>query len=310
MSKRRGLFLNLRYITEAVMMDLFWGFARLLPMAIAPGFGAVLGRLAGWLDLRRRRVAVENLQRAYGDEMTASEARRTAIDYYAHLGRMFFTMQGIQSRHPRLPFHHWVDYSEEEISQVRELLRVHGSLIIVTCHGGAWELGGAAVSELVAPLHVVFRPMANPWLNRRLERWRKKLGVPLIEYNMRALAQMQRLLRQGECIALLADLNQKKGGVFADFFGQPTSTTRAPGLLAVRRKVPVVCSYVYRREEPWRFQLYFDPPIFAQEEGTVDERILHVTQEINASAERFVRAHPTQWQWNYKRWKTQPQGTL
>ena len=58
-------------------MDLFWGFARLLPMAIAPGFGAVLGRLAGWLDLRRRRVAVENLQRADLNAVEEAEAYRS-----------------------------------------------------------------------------------------------------------------------------------------------------------------------------------------------------------------------------------------
>ena len=58
-------------------------------------------------------------------------------------------------------------------------------MIFVTLHMGHWELLGGAVSELVAPLHAVMKPLRNPYLNEAVVARRAAFGLaPLAKKNV------------------------------------------------------------------------------------------------------------------------------
>ncbi len=64
----------------------FSAFINLLPESSGLWFGRWLGRAAYYLDREHRRVALQNLDLAFGQEKTKEELRRIAKGTFQHLG--------------------------------------------------------------------------------------------------------------------------------------------------------------------------------------------------------------------------------
>lgn len=252
------------------------------------------------LDRRRRRVTLSNLELAFGDELQPSERARIGRAYYRHMGSMGIETVAVEAQLVRRPASSWFEI--ENLERARELLEEHGAVIGVSCHSGPWELMGAALCEVFAPLHVVFRPLSNPYLDRRLARLREQTGIGLIRYDDRVVARMLRLLRSGQSVGMLCDFNQRRNPLLVDFFGVPAPTAGAPGILAARLRLPVLPIFAHR-VAPYRYRLRFEAPILPADLPE-SNAVEYVTREVNRSIERFVRAHPDQWHWNYRRWRS------
>jgi KDO2-lipid IV(A) lauroyltransferase len=122
----------------------------------------------------------------------------------------------------------------------------------------------------------------------------------------KAVPTLFRHLRHDRSVALLCDLNQKEGPLFADFFGVPAATVRTPGILAVRARKPVICGTTLSTSEPLRYRGLLAPPILAHEDADPDEEAERVVREMNLALESFVRMRPEEWNWIHPRWKTRP----
>ena len=120
---------------------------------------------------------------------------------------------------------------------------------------------------------------------------------------------MFRVLRKGELLGILADLNaQEKEGVFVDFFGVPASTTTSIAKLALSTGAAVLPAFAVWDETKGKYVVYLEPPIEYREDDVTDENVRDVTQKITASVEKYVRKYPEQWLWIHKRWNTRPKG--
>jgi KDO2-lipid IV(A) lauroyltransferase len=57
-----------------------------------------------------------------------------------------------------------------------------------------------------------------------------------------------------------------------------------------------------------KYRIRFEPAIPLVCTGDDDADALANTQNYTAAIERAVRAHPDQWLWVHRRWKTRPEG--
>lgn len=282
------------------MATLAWLVGR-LPLPAARSLGAGLGRLAYGLVGSRRRVALANLDLAFDPSLPASARRRIARQNFRHLGvtaaeccRLFFGPRGSLLDEVRV---------EGEAYLKAALAEGRGALCL-TAHFGNWELLAAVHSRVGVPLSVVVRPLDNPDLEALLARGRERTGLRIIP-KRQAVRGVREALSRGECVGLLLDQNAGRDGVFVPFFGHLASTSRSLAVLALKTRAPVVPTFIHRMPTG-EHQVTIEPPLSLALTGDHVRDVELYSALFTRTIERHVEAHPEQWFWVHRRWKTRP----
>ena len=90
-------------------------------------------------------------------------------------------------------------------------------------------------------------------------------------------------------------------GIAARFFGRPAMTAPALAVLALRLRCPVVPGWV-ERIGPARFRVTCEPAMPLPDTGDRDADVATLTQAMNDTLERWIRAKPESWLWLHRRW--------
>jgi Kdo2-lipid IVA lauroyltransferase/acyltransferase len=281
---------------EALLVRGVAGWATTAPGAFRRG--AALGDWARSLGLRRR-VAEENLARAF-PEKSASERRAILVEHYHELGRVAW-------EYPRLAA--LVRAKEREVvAEVRgvehlEWARSLGrGVILLTGHYGNFELLGAWLGQR-HPTDFLVKPLSNPRVEAMLAQWRQDAGIGSIPIGVGA-RRVFKALAQNRWVAMLADQDARRSGVFVPFFGTPASTPIGPAEIALRTGAPIVMGFGSRRPDG-RHELDIQPPL-AMPEGTGAAAVRALTAAHTAALEAWIRRQPEMWFWLHRRWKTTP----
>ena len=133
-------------------------------------------------------------------------------------------------------------------------------------------------------------------------------GNQPIEKN-RSARSILKVLADGGTVGVLADHNTAiEEGVFVNFFGIPASTTSGLARLALRTDAAVVPGFLSWDETRRKYPLEFHRPVELARTGNEEADIIENTARFSRVIENFIRAHPDQWLWIHKRWKTRPPG--
>jgi KDO2-lipid IV(A) lauroyltransferase len=275
---------------------------RLVPRRVGLAAGRVLGRLFYVISPRHRRIAHENLRRAFGDRMTPQARRRIARASFAHTG-MICADAAYFERLLRLPTERVAVYDGEE--HLRAAAARGRGVLVFSGHFGHWEMVALLQHRLGVPMAMVVRPLANPWLDALLTRLRRLSGNAVIA-KYHAARGILRALRVGRAVALLIDQNVRgEGGLFVDFFGVPASTTPSLATLALKSGAAIVPVFSYPLPDG-RLRISYRPALCPGREGTLAADILTITRACTALLEDEVRRHPECWLWMHHRWRTRP----
>jgi len=179
-------------------------------------------------------------------------------------------------------------------------------MLFLSGHYGCWEVIGFVLSMLGYLQHVVARPLDNPLVNDWLIGSRQRLGLNVIA-KRDAVTQMQGVLDAGESIAIVADQNAGKKGVFVPFFGRLASTHKSIGLLAMQYELPLVVGHARRVSvgTPQYVGTIHDIIMPEQWQAQPDP-LYYITARYMRAVEQAVREDPTQYLWAHRRWKTRP----
>jgi KDO2-lipid IV(A) lauroyltransferase len=291
--------MDLIYFGTLRLLSLFFLF---LPRPACLWIGQVFGGLVFRLDRKHRRLALANLEIAFGPAAEPAARRRIARDSFRHFGRVTAdSLKWTRLRASRRT--HLLIIEGEE--RIRQALRQGRGALIFSAHFGNWEVAAEAVAAL-APLSVVARPLDNPLVEADLARFRKRLGARVIS-KFQAAKPILQALRRNELVAILIDQNVLRSqAVFVDFFGRPAATTPALASFHLRTRsplIPVFClpgprsSYLVKIGDP----LTFDPG------GELERDVLKITQACTKMIETEIRENPGLWFWFHNRWKTRPE---
>jgi KDO2-lipid IV(A) lauroyltransferase len=253
----------------------------------------------GW-----RRIADRNLDLAL-PELTPDQRGKVVRGAYQNLGRVVLAL----ARLPRLTsanISQWIDYEGFEHYQ-QAIARGRG-VIFLTAHLGNWELSSAAHALFGNPMHVMVRPLDNPYLDRLVERRRSLFGNRTIR-KQHAAREVLRALRANQPVGILADQNAAgDDGVFVDFFGRAASATVGVAQFAARSGAAVIPGFAFWNDRSKRYVLKFYAPLDLSDSGDRKTDALENTARFQAAIERAVREHPEQWLWIHRRWKRRPPG--
>jgi KDO2-lipid IV(A) lauroyltransferase len=291
---------DFEYLFARIVLGLF----ALLPLPTAINFGRTIGRI-GMLVPKLHRTGQRNLELAFPN-LDEDERGRLLRGCFESLGRLL----GV--------FSHLRDDSAENLKNkiscdgLENLKRASSAkrgVIAFTGHVGGWELSSYALSLYDSPLAFLVRRIDNPKVEALVEQYRAARGNRTIDKRM-AAREMLRLLKNGETLGILVDLNAlDREAMFVDFFGVKAATTFAVAKLALRTGAPVVPVF-----SPWdkklkKFTVMIGEPLKFDRTGDEEEDTLRATQLLTNVVEDWIRRYPDQWLWVHRRWKTRPAGS-
>jgi KDO2-lipid IV(A) lauroyltransferase len=188
-----------------------------------------------------------------------------------------------------------------------EALENGRGVIFSTGHCGTWELMSARLPIGGVPLATAARELDDPRLDTLVTALRSRFGTEVILRGPSAGKQMVRALAANRVAALLIDQDIRGiPGVFVPFFGRPAWTPSGAAMLAIRKGCPVVPGFIHRRSDGTH-KVEIHPPLPMPCDGTLEDRVEELTAAATAAIERQIRAHPEQWVWMHRRWRTRPE---
>lgn len=276
----------------------------LLPRPAARFVGAGFAAAAYAIRTPLRRTAMFNLRLAFPD-WTDVQRRRVIRGMVRQVG----WMAGEFSQFPK--------YTRESIERIVvvdgfenfDLARRRGKgVLFLTGHMSAWELAPFAQALYGYPLHFLVRPVANQRVDMLINHYRCRSGNQPIEKNRSARAIL-RVLGEGGTVGVLADHNTDiEESVFVNFFGTAASTTSGLARIALRTDAAVVPGFLWWDDARRKYRLRFEPAVELVRTANEEPDVVQNTAQFTHVIEDFVRAHPEQWLWVHKRWKTRPPG--
>jgi len=268
-----------------------------------------LANSAGWIAFhvapRERRIALTNLDIAFGSATSAEEKRRIARSAFQNFARSFLGLFWAQ-RLNRATLDAVVEVDADSLRMV-EAARARGKgIIFVPFHFGEWETLGIATALLGFPMTIVMEQLRNPHLTRIFERLRGRGGNQLI-LQRHAIPKLLKALQRGECIALLIDLNAvpRRGGLWLDFFGKPVFGFSAAAALARHTGAPIIGGVAYPLPDG-RIRIVYGPEIPCANTGNDETDLCTTSQRCLGYCEVLIRQNPEHWLWFYRRWKFRP----
>jgi KDO2-lipid IV(A) lauroyltransferase len=277
---------------------------RLLPRPLSRAFAISIAMLVYLGYPRLRRVGMRNLEMAYPKKNLAEKTKILRGEYIS-LGRQLAEL----FQFPR--------YTKENIDDVviydgfenYEKARARGKgVLFLTAHFGGWELSAFAHSLHGHPMHIVMRPMDNPYLNDLILRYRTMHGNKTVDKDdfVRGLLSA---MKANEVVGILMDTNMTPPqGIFVNFFGIPACTASGLARIALRTDASVIPGFTIWDESLGKYRLRFDPPVDLVRTGNQDADVTANTQKFTKIIEDYVREYPDQWLWVHRRWKTRPEG--
>jgi KDO2-lipid IV(A) lauroyltransferase len=271
-----------------------------LPAGVARGLGRGLGRLSLALGVRRG-VARANIARAFPDRPRAW--RESLLrEAYAQIGAT--ALENLRMARTGSAELDRIAAHIDGIENVPVALAAGKGAILVTGHFGAFELMGAALARRVQPVSFLVRDQSNARVDSDLKARRRALGVSVLGHG-NGVRDVFRALHDNTCVAIIADQDAGRRGVFVDFFGTPTSTPPGPAEFCVRADAPLVLGYLVRGKDG-AYAGRILRPIPPPRSGDHDADVRTLTQAHARALEGWIREHPEQWLWTHRRWKTAP----
>lgn len=301
MADMRRFWKKIRHRLEVLGMDLLvWGIPKLSRSEIL-----ALARFAGdvvfAIDLRGRRVALANLDAAFGDNYLPSEKNRIARDSFRNLARTFLDL-------------FWA--SGLSAPQFLDLLDIQGrehfdfplppgeGRIFYSAHFGNFEwlslFWGAIGMDAVVVGQDIKNPAVTPYFNRA----RSHFGLEFIPKE-RAVLRIFKALKRGGTCGFLVDLSLKldQPGTIVEHFGRKKwgiAIHHTLGKMTGARLLPIVCLPL----EDGRYEIRALPEIAIDNSLSETENV----QRCWAPLDTLIRERPECWLWLYKHWRYRPEG--
>src|SRR6266702_4894482 len=258
-----------------------------------------LGFIMSIFDRHGRKVALSNLDVAFGDELPIAARRKIVRQSFQHFARTSLDLLWS----PRLTRQNLSRYIE--LQNFEEIARGTGperSVMIACYHYSNFEWLSLACGFLGLTGTIIAQEFKNSLLDPIFKNIREQSGHELVPRE-RGIVRLYKVLRRKGRTALLVDLTvpPSQAAVAIDCFGLKTSVTSAHAWLHERTGVPIVPAHCEPLSDG-RYRIIFQRKIEATAEMTHQQ----IAQACWNSFEPYVRKNPAPWLWMYKHWRYLP----
>lgn len=272
-----------------------------LPLPVVHVLARGVGTVMSILPTRMTTTTRRNLQRCF-PELNPDQLRRLTRESLQHTAMTALEMGKA-----------WLWPMDRTLALVRAVegddifqaaRHGHQGTIVLAPHLGNWEVFGYHITEQ-ATTTFLYQPPRDRSMDALLKLARGKGRAKLAATNRQGVAELLKALKNGEMVGILPDQQPPpESGRYAPFFGIPALTMTLVAKLVERTQCRVIAGFAKRLPHGQGFEVVFldaDPAVYAAE---LDDALMG----LNRTVEACVRLAPAQYQWEYKRYKRQPDG--
>ena len=257
--------------------------------------------LSLWMgNSRTLKVTQENIALCF-PHLTAEQRQALIKQRLTHLGMMVMELPFVWHRPVPQVLATIRHVKGEEL--ITDPLANNQGVLLLAPHIGNWEVVGLYLGQKY-PMTSMYQPQANEALDKMVMQARERSGAALVPTNTSGIKAQLKALKKGELVGILPDQTPPKAsGEFAPFFNIPALTATLSFNLCQRTGAKVVVAYAQRLPSGG-FDLVIEPA----PEGIYSADQLTALTALNGAVEQCIAAIPEQYQWEYKRFRRQPEG--
>jgi len=282
-----------KYFFEFLFILVLFFIFRILGYKLSSNFGAFIGSLFGPL-FRSKKKILTNIKKAL-PKVDEKNIELIVKKMWKNYGRILSEYVFIKNfRNPI--YNKFLTVEGQEI--LNQLKQSRESVVFISGHFNNFELMAMQIEKSGINLAAIYRPLNNIFLNKIMERIRKKyICKNQIKKGLGGTRELLRLFKENYSVALMIDQRVSEG-IKVNFYGQKASTTTIPAQLAKKYGCKIVPIYI-ERINSIHFKMTINKPIHYNKESTIEE----ITQNLNKWLERMILVNPSQWIWSHDRWK-------
>lgn len=290
-------YLNPLYWPVWFLISLLW-LATRLPYKIQMRCGKVLGKLLYCIPSKIRSTTEINIKLCF-PELSSDKQKELIRANFDNLGiGLLETAMAwwLPDQKLKTMLHlHGLEHGEQALARGK-------GVILLSPHFVCLEMIGRLIAMNYA-FTAMYRPHKKQFVNFLLESFRRRQRVKYIPRNR--MRNLTTALQNNEPVWYAYDVDAgKKRSVFAPFFGIQTASVTALSRLADLTGAAIVPIQFHRREDHQGYDLILSPALQA---FPTENPIADATR-LNECLEQAIRRSPEQYLWQYKRFKTRPDG--
>lgn len=267
----------------------------LLPLPIQLAIGRMLGRIGYFFSRRDRRIAMINVDLCLPD-WSETQRRRLVKTHFQSLGCALLETALVwwasDARLKRL-------IRFEGVEHLQRALAAGRGALMLSAHFTTLEMGARALT-LLGPTSIMYLTPQNPLIAELSRRGRARHTVQAISADQ--IRDLLANLKNNLPVWYAPDQRfTDKNCEIVRLFGQPASSNVATSRLAKISGAPVLPYFPERRADNRGYVVRILPPFENYPSGDA----IADTRRFHELIEERVRAHPDQYLWAYKRFRTQ-----
>jgi KDO2-lipid IV(A) lauroyltransferase len=270
-----------------------------MPAGALRALGRALGAFAHAILAKERRIARENIARAFPD-WTESDRAELARRAYRELGAWLGETVGELAESSRQSRQTPLEIDDESLRVLARAQARGRGVVFASAHLGPWERVAASLVAAGVPLTTIARESYDPRFTRMYDRLRGARGVRSIYRGTPGAAgKIVRVLAAGGVLGVPMDLRSRVPSIDAPFLGGVAKTAVGPARIALRTGAAVVVGTAAKDERGELCVRITAVDTNGLTAGSSDERVL--TERINAELTARICALPEGWPWMHAR---------
>jgi KDO2-lipid IV(A) lauroyltransferase len=283
----------IKYFVEFLFIIILFVIFKFLGFKLASNLGSFMGGLLGPF-FRSKKKIISNIKKALpeiGEKNIEIISKKMWKNYGRILSEYVFIKNFRNSKNDKI-----ISVEGQEI--LDKIKNTKEPVVFISGHFNNFELMAMQIEKSGINLAAIYRPLNNIFLNKIMERIRKKyICRKQIKKGSSGTRDLLKSFKKNYSIALMIDQRVSEG-IRCEFFGQPALTTTIPAQLFKKFGCKIVPVYVERINGIF-FKIKVSEPINFSKESSIEE----ITLDLNKWLERMILINPGQWIWSHNRWK-------
>jgi KDO2-lipid IV(A) lauroyltransferase len=283
----------IKYFFQFLFIIFFFSLFKIFGFKISSKIGGKLFEIIGPI-FRSKKLIHINIKKAFPKNNSVEIKKLTKL-MWNNYGRVFAEYMFIKDfRFEK------IDSKIEIIGQeiLDEIKKSNKPVVFISGHFSNFELMAMQIEKAGIKLSAIYRPLNNIFLNRIMEKIRKKyICKNQIKKGIAGTRELIKFQRNNYSIALMIDQRVSEGEK-VNFFNQEAYTTTIPAQLAKKFDMPIVPIFIERVNDT-NFKIKISKPVNFLKSDSIKD----ITSKLNVIIEEMILKNPTQWIWSHNRWK-------
>ena len=282
---------NFYHLSQYVLIIFLFILFKIIGFKASSNFGFFIGKYLGPL-FRSKLSIINNLKKA----QINGNYKQIATNVLGNYGRIFAEYVHLKNfKNDKLNNYISIE-GREHLEKIKNNKQ---SVVFISGHFNNFELMAMQIDKAEVDCAAIYRPLNNPYLNKIMEKIRKRdICKKQIKKGRSGTREIIKLLKKGTSIALMVDQRVREGEK-ALFFKHLATSTTIPAQLIKKYNCDLVPIYIERKNK-FDFKMYVSKPIKINKNKSSGE----ITLFINKILEKMILKNVDQWIWTHDRWRT------